>query len=84
MCACARARVCVCVCVCSGPPPPAHIFGAVTMQRAAVCVFTAVEVSNLHIDLLMGFQIINCLDDTRRYPEPSGGNSIAVNKYQII
>jgi len=54
------------------------------MQRAAVCVFTAVEVSNLHIDLLMGFQIINCLDDTRRYPEPSGGNSIAVNKYQII
>lgn len=49
------------------------------MQRTAVCVFTTVKVSNLHIDLLMGFQIINCLDDTGRYPLPSGGNSIAVN-----
>jgi len=53
------------------------------MQRTAVCVFTTVKVSNLHIDLLMGFHIIICLDNTGRYPLPLGGNSIAVNKYHV-
>ena len=31
----------------------------------------------------MGFQIINCLEDSGRYPLPSGGNPVAVNEYHI-
>jgi len=97
--ACARVRVCArgCVrmharacllacllaCMCVLQNGGTRIMDSLTLQRTAVWIFTALKYRFQSIWIYKWVSDY-CVDDTGRYPLPSGGNAFAVNKCNII